>query len=135
MAELTLAELAEQAGVPARTIRFYIARGLLPGPLKAGRGAVYGSEHLERLEQIRQLQARGMTLAQIARVLAGEDRRPSLPGPDAWWRYPVASDVEVWVRADSPPWRLRRIRQAMLRMAAELESNDEEEQTQDGHGD
>ncbi|MCS7316479.1 MAG: MerR family transcriptional regulator [Bryobacterales bacterium] len=134
MAELTLAELAEQTGVPARTIRFYIARGLLPGPLKAGRGAVYGRVHLERLELIRRLQASGKTLAEIARVVAGEERRSALPGPDAWWRYPVASDVEVWVRADSPPWRLRRIRNAMLRMAAELEFH-QEELAQDGHGD
>lgn len=95
MAELSLAELAEQARLPARTIRFYIAPGLLPGPLKAGRGAVSGHQHLERLEQVRQLQARGMTLAEIARALAGEDRRTSLPGPSAWWRYVVAGDVEA----------------------------------------
>ena len=30
---LTLVELAEVSGVPARTIRFYIAKGLLPPPL------------------------------------------------------------------------------------------------------
>ena len=29
----TLVELAEVSGVPARTIRFYIAKGLLPPPL------------------------------------------------------------------------------------------------------
>ena len=30
----TLAELSEESGIPARTIRFYIARGLLDGPVK-----------------------------------------------------------------------------------------------------
>ena len=49
---MLLAELAEKAGLPGRTIRFYIARGLLPGPLKAGRGAAYGQEHLDRLREI-----------------------------------------------------------------------------------
>ena len=33
----TLVELAEVSGVPARTIRFYIAKGLLPPPLVGGR--------------------------------------------------------------------------------------------------
>lgn len=42
---MLLAELAQKAGLPGRTIRFYIARGLLPGPLKAGRGATYGPEN------------------------------------------------------------------------------------------
>jgi len=31
-----LVELSEVSGVPARTIRFYIARGLLPPPLVGG---------------------------------------------------------------------------------------------------
>ena len=65
--ERTLAELAEAAGIPARTIRFYIARGLLDGPLKAGRGAVYTAEHLARLEKIKTLQAEGRMLAEIGR--------------------------------------------------------------------
>ena len=32
----TLVELSEVPGVPARTIRFYIAKGLLPPPLVGG---------------------------------------------------------------------------------------------------
>jgi len=120
MAELTLWQLAEQAGLPPRTIRFYIARGLLPGPRKGGRRAVYGPEHLERLGRIRELQAQGYTLAEIARLLAA-DGQPNLPQPTSWWCYPVAEDVQVWVRGDVKPWRAHRIRQALLRMMAELE--------------
>jgi hypothetical protein len=48
----TLAELAEDSGVPARTIRYYIARGVLPRPVVAGRGALYAKKHLERLGRI-----------------------------------------------------------------------------------
>ena len=62
----TLAELSEESGTPARTIRFYIARGLLDGPLKAGRGAVYTAEHLARLEKIKETAGR--------RPYAGRDR-------------------------------------------------------------
>ena len=62
----SLAELAEEVGLSARTVRFYIGRGLLPGPEKAGRGASYGPAHLERVREIQRLQADGLTLAEIA---------------------------------------------------------------------
>jgi DNA-binding transcriptional MerR regulator len=54
------------------TVRFYQARGLLPAPRRAGRVAFYGEEHQGRLERIRDLQAKGLTLATIRRLLDGE---------------------------------------------------------------
>jgi DNA-binding transcriptional MerR regulator len=68
--EWTLRELAAETGVPERTIRFYISRGLLAPPLRGGRGAAYGPSHKERLEKIRQLQAKGLMLAEIAFALS-----------------------------------------------------------------
>lgn len=65
--------------MPARTIRFYTGRGMLPAPMREGRAAVYGAEHLVRLELIRELQAHGFTLAAIARYL---ERVPSGGSPD-----------------------------------------------------
>jgi DNA-binding transcriptional MerR regulator len=113
---LSLKELAERAGCPPRTIRFYIARGLLPGPLKSGRGACYGEEHLKRLAEIRHWQAQGLTLAEVAaRLGIGDVSR--LPLPTAWWSYALAPDVLVQVRADTPPWRLRRIQHALQELA------------------
>src|SRR5213592_3415736 len=108
---MTLAELAAQSGVPARTVRFYIARGLLDGPAVAGRGADYGGAHLERLRKIRQLQRRGLTLAAIARELEGA--APALPAAAAWWEYRISPDVTVSVRADAAPWRLKQVREAL----------------------
>ena len=64
--------LAAKADVSVDTVRFYQSRGLLPPPRREGRVAWYGAEHLERLARIRRLQARGLTLATIARLLAGE---------------------------------------------------------------
>ena len=78
----TLAELSEESGMPARTIRFYIARGLLDGPVKAGRGAVYTAEHLARLEKIKEMQAEGRMLAEIAHDLTGGP--PSQTGSSAF---------------------------------------------------
>src|SRR6266571_1714965 len=112
-AELTFAELAARTGLPGRTIRFYIAKGLLPGPTKAGRAAAYGPEHLQRLQRIRRLQDKGLTLA-------GERGEESLAPPTNWWQYSVQGDVMVWVRADASPWRLRQVRKFLNDMAAGL---------------
>lgn len=61
----SLGQLAERTGVPARTIRYYQSEGLLPRPERQGRGALYGTEHLHRLELIIDLRDRGLTLAAI----------------------------------------------------------------------
>jgi len=120
---MTLAELADESGIPARTVRFYIARGLLDGPNMAGRAASYGPAHLERLRQIRKLQQRGMTLADIARTLGGVTA--AAPQPSAWWHYQVSPDVTVSVRADAAPWRLKQVRDALQTMAAQLAEKEE----------
>jgi DNA-binding transcriptional MerR regulator len=70
--EYRVEQLAARADVSVDTVRFYQARGLLPPPRRAGRVAWYGREHLERLGRIRALQARGLSLATIKRLLAGE---------------------------------------------------------------
>ena len=80
----TLVELAEVSGVPARTIRFYIARGLLPPPLVGERTACYGEEHLKELDRIKTLQGQGQTLAQIAWQLGEGEKEVSPPEPSAW---------------------------------------------------
>lgn len=65
-------QLAAAADVSVDTVRFYRARGLLPPPRREGRVAWYGEEHLERLARIRSLQAKGLSLATIGRLLSGE---------------------------------------------------------------
>jgi DNA-binding transcriptional MerR regulator len=110
---MTLAELAEHAGIPARTIRFYIARGLLQGPVKAGRDAEYSRDHLQRLEEIKKLQAEGRTLTAIGQLLIGPAPAIAAPQPAAWWQYVVTDEVMVWVKAGQSPWVARQM-QAML---------------------
>ena len=52
--ELTysMSDLVQLTGLDARTIRYYISQGLLPKPLKRGRGADYSGIHLDRLKLI-----------------------------------------------------------------------------------
>lgn len=119
--QMTLAELADASGLPARTIRFYIARGLMDGPVKAGRGAVYTPDHLERLERIKSLQAEGRMLSEIGRALGGvEPERDGAP-PTAWWQHAIAEDVVVWMRADMSPWRIKQVRSAVDELARGLQ--------------
>ncbi|MEU6057793.1 MerR family transcriptional regulator [Streptomyces sp. NPDC047097] len=59
-------ELAEAAGITARTLRFYRERGLIPPPRREGRIAWYDDHHLARLRTIAALLERGHTLNGIA---------------------------------------------------------------------
>jgi len=116
----TLAELSDASDIPARTIRFYIARGLLAGPVKAGRGAVYTEEHLARLQKIKKLQGEGRMLAEIAHKLdVGQPPQAATP-PAPWWQHVIQDDVMVWVRGDVSPWRMKQIRAAVYEMASRL---------------
>ena len=113
MKELKLEELARKSGVTARTIRLYITRGLVPGPLRSGRKAAYGAEHLEALAEIRRLQNQGLTLAEIRQHRLGAADFSKLPAPVCWNSYAVARDVVVMVREDVGGWRLRQVRNAV----------------------
>ena len=128
--EMTLAELAEASGLAARTIRFYIARGLLDGPVKAGRGAAYTEEHLARLEKIKKLQAQGRMLSEIGRSLAGGTTPERYAAaPTAWWHHAIADDVVVLTRSDASPWRTRQIREAIDELARSLQSAGDEKRS------
>lgn len=71
-----MAELAQQSGVPAATIKHYLREGLLPRPaLKTGRNmAYYHPAMVERVRAIKQLQEeRYLPLKVIREVLDGAD--------------------------------------------------------------
>jgi len=61
-----LDELARAAGTSARTVRYYVQRGLLPAPAFRGKDTAYGREHLVRLRAIRRLQDAFFPLDAIA---------------------------------------------------------------------
>lgn len=62
-----------RAGVTPRTVRYYVAEGLLPAPGGAGRHRTYTEEHLLRLEAIRRLKESYLPLAEIRERLEGLD--------------------------------------------------------------
>ena len=67
--ELTIDELAREAGMTVRNVRAHQSRGLLPPPEIRGRTGYYGPAHLSRLELVKELQADGLNLEAIRRIV------------------------------------------------------------------
>ena len=67
--ELTIEEVSRVTGMTVRNIRAHQTRGLLPPPLVRGRTGFYGSEHVARLELIREMQGSGFNLKAIKQLL------------------------------------------------------------------
>lgn len=67
----SLSDLTELAGVSARTVRYYIAEGLLPPPALAGSRSYYTDAHRDRLQLIGLLKDAYLPLKEIRRRLAG----------------------------------------------------------------
>jgi DNA-binding transcriptional MerR regulator len=69
-AEPSLADLAASSGIEPRTIRSWVAQGLLPPPLTRGPAARYPADTLSRLLAIRTMRdALGMSLTDIRKEL------------------------------------------------------------------
>jgi DNA-binding transcriptional MerR regulator len=71
--EMTIHELAKRTGMTVRNIRAHQTRGLLPPPIVRGRTGYYSEEHLSRIELTREMQADGLNLEAIRRVLEAGD--------------------------------------------------------------
>lgn len=78
--EYRVEELAEAAGIPVRTLRFYRERRLLPPPRRDGRIAWYSEAHLARLRTIAGLLERGHTLGGIAELMTAWEHGRTLDG-------------------------------------------------------
>ncbi len=71
---MRIGEVADRAGVPAKTIRFWEDRRLLPPPARTPAGyRDYGTVVLERIGFIRHAQAAGLTLDAIGQILGIRD--------------------------------------------------------------
>ena len=92
MREYRIGELARQAGITVRTLRYYRERKLLPAPRREGRIGWYSQAHLDRLRVIGQLLDRGHTLGGIAELLS------------AWEQGYDLADLLGFERAMTAPW-------------------------------
>lgn len=94
-------DLADLADVSRRTVRYYVQEGLIPAPLGVGRGPHYGQAHLDRLLQVKELQAGGRSLDEIRATLDGGTGRrvtsqaAAAPDRSVWRRLQVAPGIEI----------------------------------------
>ena len=108
-------ELSMLAGVTPRTVRYYIAKGLVDRPVGEKRGAHYVRRHLEQLLLIRRWTDAGLSLERVRELQAGapEDPAPRRTAPgsiEVWSRVTVADGLEIHVepgRADLTPDQMR----------------------------
>ena len=108
-------DLATLASVPTRTVRFYIAQGLLDRPFGAKRGAWYEDRHLQQLLLIRRWTDAGLSLDRVRELQAGSPEeappRPVKPGMvEVWSRVTLADGLEVQLepgRAGMTPEQVR----------------------------
>jgi DNA-binding transcriptional MerR regulator len=74
--EFQIGELATQAGVTVRTVRYYLDQGLLQPADSRGRYALFSAAHLERLDLIRRLKELHLPLDEIKNLLeTAEDKQ------------------------------------------------------------
>ncbi len=67
--DLGITEVATLADVTPRTVRYYVAEGLLPPPTGSGQQRVYTREHVARLKAIRFLKDAFLPLSEIRQRL------------------------------------------------------------------
>jgi len=71
--EMSVEQVASAAELNVDTVRYYQRLGLLDPPLRQGRRAIYRTNHVDRLAEIRHLADAGFTLAQIGRLAGTTD--------------------------------------------------------------
>jgi redox-sensitive transcriptional activator SoxR len=108
---MRVGEVAERAGVNVETLRYYERRGLLPAPARAPSGhRRYDEETVRFLGAIKEAQAVGFTLAEIAEYLRAA-RRSGAP-PEAL-RVRMAAKID---EIDARIAALRRMRDELARV-------------------
>jgi DNA-binding transcriptional MerR regulator len=129
-------ELSTLAGVTPRTVRYYIAEGLLDRPEGEKRGAHYLQRHLEQLLLIRRWTQAGLSLERIRELRAGapEDPAPRRARPgsvEVWSRVTLADGLELQVepgRADLSPEQVRALVREVTAAYRRIRGDDEDKE-------
>lgn len=135
LAPFSLEELVDAANsltrdlprpVSARTVRFYIQKGLVPPPTGSPKFARYGMEHLRRIVTIREQVESGGGLEGAAREFGVFEEPPSAPiqsrrpaakslrAAEHVQRYPLTPGIVLEVALDQSMSDIKRAVQAFL---------------------
>ncbi|MBS1862509.1 MAG: MerR family transcriptional regulator [Actinobacteria bacterium] len=121
--KMTIGELARRTGMTIRNIRAHQTRGLLPPPEVQGRTGYYNEEHVARIELTREMQAEGLNLEAIRRVLesTGGSSKEMVDFARAV-RAPFEDETpEIFSHADfAEAWRVESVDERLLKRAEKL---------------
>lgn len=135
----SLDELATLAGLPRRTVRYYIQQGLVDRPAGGGtRAAYYTPRHLEQLLTIGKWSQAGLSLERIRELLRGE-APPVPPAPrgtvEVRSHLLITDGVELVIepgRAGLTPEQVRRLFREVLQRFEAI-TNAEAEEARENH--
>ena len=100
-AKYTIVDLHDITGISIRNIRYYVQEGIIDPPAGRGRGGFYYDSHLKKLQQIKSLQEKGMSLNAIGKYLnQGKIEEPELLR-NVWAEYEIIPGLEIRVRRDA----------------------------------
>jgi DNA-binding transcriptional MerR regulator len=99
-------DLEAATGIPRRTIRFYVSKGILKPARGRGPSATYDKDHLLRLQRLKELKIQHLPLDEIKQELATkstEDLEAHFaisagPTEGTWQRIAFGPDYELNVR-------------------------------------
>lgn len=121
--KMTIGELARRTGMTIRNIRAHQTRGLLPPPEVQGRTGYYNEEHVARIELTREMQAEGLNLEAIRRVLesTGGSSKEMVDFARAV-RAPFEDETpEIFGAADfAEAWGVKAVDERLLKKAEKL---------------
>lgn len=103
----TAESLGKLCDVSARTVRYYVAEGLLPPPLGRGRGANFDDDHVTRLRLIRAMQQAGNDLDTIRDYLGeleGQIRARGASFESALAVWSGRNERAAWSEASRTAW-------------------------------
>jgi len=92
---MSIGELSSLVEMPARTIRYYIQKGMLNKPIGSGRGSSYTTGHVHRLLDIKKWQSQGLSLAQIIELLDKGEEPEQSPAKKAKRGISVQSHIHL----------------------------------------
>ena len=90
MAEFTIGEVAQRAGIRTSALRYYESIGLLPAPKRINGRRRYGEQSLQLLAVLQLAQKAGFTITEIQTLFHGF--KPDTP-PAARWRSLAAEKM------------------------------------------
>jgi len=128
-------DLAALAGLPRRTVRYYIQLGLVDRPIGETRAAYYTPAHLDQLLTVAKWSRAGLALDRIGELLRAPQVPPSLAPPrvgtvEVRSHLTLADGVELVVepgRAGLSPEQVRRLFREALALYAKISTENDDE--------